>query len=125
VGDGFLSLINFNTVTRPMQTRWVAPKDLFRDDPPEGPGVCRGGFRTTLLGSVEDRETAAPHLRTLAFMDDTEEALRGYRRAVELDPANANGWNELGHLYHRTGQLDYRRPAHRPTPRAGRTAKDA
>ena len=47
-------------------------------------------------------------------MDDTEEALRGYRRAVELDPANANGWNELGHLYHRTGQLDYRRPAHRP-----------
>ena len=31
-----------------MQTRWVAPEDLFRDDPPEGPGVSRGGCRTTL-----------------------------------------------------------------------------
>lgn len=42
----------------------------------------------------------------MAFLDNTEEALRWYRRAVELDPGNADGWNRLGHLYHRTGQLD-------------------
>jgi hypothetical protein len=38
--------------------------------------VCRGGFRTT-LGSVEDREAAAPHLRTLAFLDDTRRRCAG------------------------------------------------
>ena len=59
-------------------------------------------------GAAADREAAeaARHLGALAFLDNTEEALHWYRRAVELDPANADGWNRLGHLYYRTGQLD-------------------
>ncbi|MGH8473780.1 MAG: tetratricopeptide repeat protein, partial [Gammaproteobacteria bacterium] len=58
-------------------------------------------------GAAADREAAeaARHLGALAFLDNTEEALRWYRRAVELDPANADGWNRLGHVYNRTGQL--------------------
>jgi tetratricopeptide (TPR) repeat protein len=61
----------------------------------------------TVEGAAANRETAeaARHLGALAFLDNTEEALHWYRRAVELDPANADGWNQLGHLYHRTGQL--------------------
>ena len=59
-------------------------------------------------GAAANREaaTAALHLGALAFLDNTEEALRWIRRAVELDPANAHGWNGLGLLYLRTGQLD-------------------
>ncbi|MGI8425716.1 MAG: tetratricopeptide repeat protein [Actinomycetota bacterium] len=62
----------------------------------------------TAAGAAASREAAeaARHLGALAFLDDTEEALRWYRRAVDLDPANAAGWNQLGHLYHRTGPLD-------------------
>ena len=62
----------------------------------------------TVEGAAANREAAeaARHLGALAFLDDTEEALRWYRRAVDLDPANADGWNQLGHLYHRTGPLD-------------------
>jgi TPR repeat protein len=55
-----------------------------------------------------DAAEAARHLGALAFLDNTEEALRWYRRAVELDPANADEWNWLGLLYYRTGQLDQR-----------------
>ena len=59
-------------------------------------------------GAAANREAAeaARHLGALAFLDNTEEALRWYRRAAKLDPANANAWNQLGHLYHRTGQVD-------------------
>ena len=46
------------------------------------------------------------NLGALAFLDDTEEALAGYKRATELEPANSQGWNQLGHLYDRAGQLD-------------------
>ena len=41
---------------------------------------------------------AARHLGALAFLHDKEKALIAYRRAVALDPANAEGWNQLGHL---------------------------
>jgi tetratricopeptide (TPR) repeat protein len=60
-------------------------------------------------GAAAKREAAeaARHLGALAFFLDniTEEALRWSRRAVELDPTNADGWNLLGLLYLRTGQL--------------------
>ena len=60
-------------------------------------------------GAAANREAAeaALHLGALAFLDNiTEEALRWNRRAVELDPGNADGWNLLGLLYLWTGQLD-------------------
>ena len=42
----------------------------------------------------------------LAFLHDTQTALAAYRRATELDPADADGWNQLGQLYYRTGDQD-------------------
>jgi protein O-GlcNAc transferase len=68
-----------------------------------------------VAGAAANRETAeaARHLGALAFLDDTEAVLRWVRRAVDLDPANADGWNQLGHLYHRTGPLDQAEAAFR------------
>lgn len=48
---------------------------------------------------------ALRNLGALAFLDNTEEALQAYRRATQLDPDNANGWNQLGHLLKRVGDL--------------------
>lgn len=50
--------------------------------------------------------SAARHIGALAFLHDTEKALNAYKRAVKLDPDNAEGWNQLGHLQYRIGQLD-------------------
>ncbi|MEN9373927.1 MAG: hypothetical protein RIR79_1479 [Pseudomonadota bacterium] len=41
-----------------------------------------------------------------AFANDTQKALEAYRRATELDPDNADGWNELGSLLLQTGEPD-------------------
>ena len=52
---------------------------------------------------------AAERYRTtgaIAFLSDTQAALNDYRRATELDPDNADGWNRLGQLLLRTGDLD-------------------
>ena len=42
----------------------------------------------------------------LAFLNDTAEAMRHYARACELDPDDPDGWNQLGHLQDRVGNLD-------------------
>lgn len=59
-------------------------------------------------GKAANREAAeaARRLGTLAFLHDTEVALDAYRQAVLLEPENAYGWNELGHLLLRTGDFD-------------------
>ncbi|MCK5924523.1 MAG: tetratricopeptide repeat protein, partial [Methylococcales bacterium] len=46
------------------------------------------------------------NLGVLAFLDNTQEALSAYRRATQLDADNAIGWNRLGHLLRRIGELD-------------------
>lgn len=40
---------------------------------------------------------------TLAFFSYPQKSLKAYRRATELDPDNANGWNQLGNVLHLTG----------------------
>lgn len=45
------------------------------------------------------------NLGALDFLENTQEALDAYRRATELDPDNADGWNQLGILLERTGKL--------------------
>ncbi|HUS96471.1 MAG TPA: tetratricopeptide repeat protein, partial [Hyphomicrobiaceae bacterium] len=42
----------------------------------------------------------------LAFLHDTQSALSAYRKAAELDPDDAEGWNNLGRLLHRVGEID-------------------
>ena len=46
------------------------------------------------------------NLGALAYLDNTQEALQAYRRATQLDPGNADGWNRLGQLLVRVGDLD-------------------
>ena len=55
---------------------------------------------------IQEAAVAYRHLGALAFLHDTQKALNAYRRATELDPNNAEGWNQLGHLLRRTGQLE-------------------
>ena len=57
-------------------------------------------------GALKEAATAARHLGALAFSHDTENARAAYREAVDLDPENADGWNQLGHILNRTGDLD-------------------
>lgn len=45
-------------------------------------------------------------LGALAFFNDTIEALQAYRNATKLDPDNTEGWNQLGRLLERVGDLD-------------------
>ncbi len=54
----------------------------------------------------KEAATAARRLGALAFFHDTDKAMAAYREAVDLDPENALGWNQLGYLLNRTGDLD-------------------
>ena len=49
---------------------------------------------------------ALRHLGSLAFLHDTQKAFAAYQRSTELDPDNLDGWNNLGHLYRRIGELE-------------------
>jgi protein O-GlcNAc transferase len=69
-------------------------------------------FQTILTHKVAESKAAnqqaaeaARHLGALARLRDTNKALNAYRQAVSLDPESADGWNELGHLLLRIGQL--------------------
>ena len=55
---------------------------------------------------IQEAAAAYRHLGALAFLHDTQKALDAYRRATQLDPQNIEGWNQLGHLLKRTGQLE-------------------
>ena len=54
---------------------------------------------------IQEAAEAYRNLGALAFLHDTQKALNAYRRATQLDPDNEQGWNQLGHLLKRTGQL--------------------
>jgi len=68
----------------------------------------------TLFGKTADKAEqqakqgaeALRNLGALAFLDNTQEALQAYRRATQLEPGNAEGWNNLGALLSRVGELD-------------------
>lgn len=57
---------------------------------------------------AQPRDAAdALHLRAaLQSLRDSAEAVRGCRRAVELDPEDPLGWSRLGHLYLRLGRIE-------------------
>jgi len=70
-------------------------------------------FRRILQDKVKEGEKAnkeaaqaARHLGALAFFHDTKGSLDAYQQAVELDTGNSDGWNRLGHLQSRSGNLD-------------------
>ena len=45
----------------------------------------------------------------LFYLNDPLKALPSYRKATELDPSNPEGWNMLGNVLQRTGDLGGRR----------------
>jgi tetratricopeptide (TPR) repeat protein len=72
----------------------------------------------------KEAAAAARHLGTLAFLHDTKAALAAYHKAVELDPENADGWNNLGHLFRRTGELAKAEDAYNKVLALGITHQD-
>ena len=58
-------------------------------------------------GEAASKEAAAAarHIGALAYLHDTKKALSAYAQAVELDPDNPDGWNMLGLLQKRLGNL--------------------
>ena len=58
---------------------------------------------------VRDDRIAAQLYRgrgALAYANNTHESLGHYQRATQLDPNNIEGWNQLGHLHQRLGELE-------------------
>lgn len=47
----------------------------------------------------------ARHLGALLFFSEPSKSLDWYQQAVELDPENPTGWNQLAELYFRSGEL--------------------
>ena len=82
--------------------------------------------RKTAEGKAANREAAeaARHLGALGFYDNTQEALAAYQRAVELDPDNADGWNQLAYLLGRVGQLNAADAAYRKVELIGESRND-
>ncbi|MFC1890597.1 tetratricopeptide repeat protein, partial [Thermodesulfobacteriota bacterium] len=63
--------------------------------------------RETAKGEVAHSKAAEAyrHLGALAFLHDTQGALDAYLQAVKLDPDNPDGWNQVGRLQNRYGEL--------------------
>ncbi len=78
------------------------------------------------LGKASFKEAAEAqrYLGALAFLDSTKEALTAYARSTELDPANPKGWNQLGHLFRRTGDLAGAENAYRQVLVLGESESD-
>lgn len=59
------------------------------------------------------------HIGALAFLHDTEGALKAYEKATALDPDDAEGWLKLGELEFRRGELDAADTAFQQVMRVG------
>lgn len=73
---------------------------------------------------IKEAATAYLHLGALAFFTDTQKALDAYRRATELDPDSPDGWNQLGRLLSRIGQIDKAFAAFRRVKAIGKRKED-
>ncbi|CAK8724529.1 hypothetical protein LDFHOB_14540 [Candidatus Electronema aureum] len=72
----------------------------------------------------KEAAAAARHLGALAFESDTKAALAAYQKAVQLDPDNAKGWNQLATLCLRTGELTQAEEAYRKVLALGKAHQD-
>ncbi|MGH8557775.1 MAG: tetratricopeptide repeat protein, partial [Methylococcales bacterium] len=71
--------------------------------------LAKSLFEKTAQKAEQQAKQGAEALRNLgalAFLENTQEALQAYRRATQLDPDNADGWDRLGHLLLRVGDLN-------------------
>ena len=72
-------------------------------------------------GAFKKAADAARFLGAMLFEIDTHKASEAFREAVELDPEAIDGWNELGILLMRRGELDSALSVLRKAERLGRT----
>lgn len=95
----------------------LAAQALAEHDPEKGYDALLADAQLTLEEGdkaaeavrTNSRKTAAATLRNagaLTFMNNTQDALSAYHRATELDPDDMDGWNQLGHLLYRVGDLN-------------------
>ena len=77
-------------------------------------------------GQEANREAAAAarHLGALYFLHDTHKAVSAYEEAVALDPDDPDGWNWLGRVRYRLGQLDAAVEALEHVQRLGNAVED-
>ena len=73
---------------------------------------------------IQEAAEAHRNLGALAFLHDTQKALNAYRRATQLEPDNEEGWNQLGHLSQRTGQLEDAKVAYQHVLELGEKRND-
>jgi tetratricopeptide (TPR) repeat protein len=83
-------------------------------------------FEHDAEGAAANKEaaTAWRHLGAIVYLNDTKKSLEAYEKAVGLDPENPDGWNRLGLLKKRIGDLDAAENSYRNVLRLGEEAKD-
>lgn len=74
--------------------------------------------------ALKEAAEAARHIGAIAFYHDTQKALAAYVEATELDPDDAEAWNQLGHLQHRLGNLAAAETAYQTVLRLGNSMED-
>ena len=74
--------------------------------------------------ALKEAAEAARHIGAIAFFHDTQKALAAYVEATELDPDDAEAWNQLGHLQHRLGNLAAAETAYQTVLRLGNNMED-
>lgn len=74
--------------------------------------------------ALKEAAEAARHIGAIAFYHETQKALAAYVEATELDPDDAEAWNQLGHLQHRLGNLAAAETAYQSVLRLGNNIED-
>lgn len=67
---------------------------------------------------------AERHRAALAVVDDPEQAIVAYRRAVQLEPESWHGWDRLGYLLQRIGQFGEAKTAYQRALSLAQAGKD-
>ncbi|MCP5274115.1 MAG: hypothetical protein H6936_04545 [Burkholderiales bacterium] len=75
-------------------------------------GVAAEARHTGRAVNIQEAE-ALRHLGSLAFLHDKQKVLNANQRSTALDPDHLDGWNQLGHLYQRIGELGHAENAYR------------
>lgn len=88
----------------------LSVKDAFAEIEKGNTKLAKEIFRSVLKSKLNKGKTleaaeAARHLGALALLDNNKEALDAYEQAVQLDPDNLEGQNQLAHVLLGLGEL--------------------
>jgi tetratricopeptide (TPR) repeat protein len=74
--------------------------------------------------ALKEAAEAVRNIGAIAFYHDTQKALTAYVQATEMDPDDAEAWNQLGHLQYRVGNLAAAETAYQNVLRLGNSLED-